>query len=463
MLLAAGVKLSDYEMVPIIIDPDLAAADLTRTVKLMQDYVKVRDNIDVNTTSSNGFFHTKINMEILPSGRIPVEHAKDKLFKDYIGLSLMKNEKGKEDSNYALASMLFSEKNLEAKMDVGFKGNPNMGSVVLNQISSSQEYDAFAHEIKKGDRIFIVSSIFGGTGASGFPLLVKKIREPKEKDENETMRNVPIGAVTVLPYFSVQSDETSAINSTTFTSKAKAALSYYDSHLNEVNSLYYIGDKKTKAYKNSEGGETQRNEAHFVELASALAIVDFAAQSDDKFSIQNGQVEGHVFKEFGILNETDQIIFNDLAAQTNGIIKKPLTQFLLFAKYIDEQFKNSYHIQPWAIDHGIDDTFASQQYFQTDLKGIMNAYIEWLKEMASNNRAFTPYDLSVKKKKLFTLIKGEEEKKSSFLYKQNYALFDNTLNKLQTQFKENQSKPLNYFMTLFYEATAKLVKTKFNL
>ena len=50
-------------------------------------------------------------------------------------------------------------------MDVGFKGNPNIGSVVLNQIFESDAFNDFATSFGQGDRIFIVSSIFGGTGA----------------------------------------------------------------------------------------------------------------------------------------------------------------------------------------------------------------------------------------------------------------------------------------------------------
>ena len=63
--------------------------------------------------------------------------------------------------------MLFSEKNLASSMNVGFKGNPNIGSVVLNQIVNSEDFITFANSFEKGDKIFIVSSIFGGTGASG--------------------------------------------------------------------------------------------------------------------------------------------------------------------------------------------------------------------------------------------------------------------------------------------------------
>ncbi|MCL1938390.1 MAG: hypothetical protein FWF52_08365 [Candidatus Azobacteroides sp.] len=461
LLMAAGVKINADEVAPIIIDPDLAAADLTRTIKLMQDYVKVRNSIDVDNASKNGFFNTKINMDIVPSGRIPVQNTKDVKFKDYIGLSWMVDEKGNENANHALVSMLFSEKNLESTMEVGFKGNPNIGSVVLNQFSFSDEYKAFESSVKQGDRVFVVSSIFGGTGASGFPLLVKELRKSKNKGENDLVRNVPIGAVTVLPYFDVKYKEDSEIDSTTFISKAKAALSYYDTNLTEVNSLYYIADSITKHYENSEGGDTQRNEAHFVELAAALAIVDFASQPDSSFQTVDGNVKNTTYKEFGIERESKSILFNDLCQITNQTIKKPMTQFLLFCKYLNEQISNSYRYQPWAKNHKFDDNFIKGQYFQSDLTGVKNAYLEWLSEMSSNSRAFSPYDLNAKKD-VFALIKGESPAKVMSL-KSNYDLFNDTLNDMQAKIKDNDSKVLHSFLELFYQATDKLVKSKFRL
>ena len=61
-------------------------------------------------------------------------------------------------------------------MDIGFVGNPNIGSTVLNQFRYSDVFQAFAENFGANDRIFIVSSIFGGTGAAGFPILLKNIR-----------------------------------------------------------------------------------------------------------------------------------------------------------------------------------------------------------------------------------------------------------------------------------------------
>lgn len=44
-------------------------------------------------------------------------------------------------------------------MTVGFTGNPNIGSVVLNQFAQSPQFTTFANDFNAGDNIFIISSI----------------------------------------------------------------------------------------------------------------------------------------------------------------------------------------------------------------------------------------------------------------------------------------------------------------
>ena len=45
MLLAGNIKVDVGEIVPIIIDPDVSNADLTRAVKLMDCYNSIRESL----------------------------------------------------------------------------------------------------------------------------------------------------------------------------------------------------------------------------------------------------------------------------------------------------------------------------------------------------------------------------------------------------------------------------------
>ena len=123
MLAAAGVDIHANEIVPVIIDPDVSNADLTRTVTLMNQYSTIRKGIDFHDQNETSFFRTEIS-EVIPNYTLHIKDTEDKRFDQFIGYSSLSTE------NKAMMSMLFSENNLSAQMQVGFKGNPNIGSVV---------------------------------------------------------------------------------------------------------------------------------------------------------------------------------------------------------------------------------------------------------------------------------------------------------------------------------------------
>lgn len=233
MMLAAGVGVKADEVVPIIVDPDAANADLTRTVQLMNTYRDVRQGLSFSPEVSTQFFRKNL-VQLFPNYTLRIQDTEDKSFQDFVDLSSMTKP------TQALMRILFSEKNLRSSMEVGFKGNPNIGSVVLNQIVKSSAFTDFATSFSQGDKIFIVSSIFGGTGASGFPLLLKTLRTNKDMPNHQLINDAEIGAITLLPYFKLEPSEESEIDSSTFISKTKSALAYYENNISRNLSLIHI-------------------------------------------------------------------------------------------------------------------------------------------------------------------------------------------------------------------------------
>ena len=144
MLLASGVRMKSDAIVPIIIDPDVAAADLTRLLlqHFTHTYNSIREKLTFTTDAQCGFFRTEVQ-ELLPGFRMDLENTQNQLFKDYIQLNTM------DRANYALAKMLFSDDNLNADMEVGFKANPDIGSVVLNRFAQSPPFLKFASDFQK--------------------------------------------------------------------------------------------------------------------------------------------------------------------------------------------------------------------------------------------------------------------------------------------------------------------------
>ena len=61
MLLASGVK-TNFDIVPILIDPDSSGGDLTRTSKLLRDYQSIHNKVD--NYELNNFFKNKLELKI---------------------------------------------------------------------------------------------------------------------------------------------------------------------------------------------------------------------------------------------------------------------------------------------------------------------------------------------------------------------------------------------------------------
>lgn len=466
MLSATGVNVGADAIVPIIVDPDFANADVTRTIDQIKVYTSIRNKLTFNDGTKNNFFKTNFE-NVVNDYRLTIKDTKNKKFKDFIEYGTMSK------ANQALASMLFSESNLDADMEVGFKGNPNIGSVVLNQFTDSQDFVDFAAAFKPGDRIFIISSIFGGTGASGFPLLLKTLRSLDASFANsDAIRHAPIGAISVLPYFAVKPNEESLINSSTFIGKTKAALQYYEKNVSgnksSVNALYYIGDERSKQYENEEGGETQRNDAHIVELAAALSIVDFTYISDEDTILHciednNDKVyaQSPDFREFGLENDVQEVIFGNLTQDTRELICAPMTQFVLFSKFITKHLSESKSL-PWAKENGFDTTFFKST-FSNNVKKFIDKYICWLMEMSRNDRSFKPFELSVSDSNIFSIVDGIEPGSIRTLWgfnKSGYNLFDAALNEKHSSLKNNYTSEQK-FIELFFIVTGLLVDKKY--
>lgn len=457
MLLATGVEINDYEVVPIIIDPDESNGDVTRTVEILKNYQYIRNSLRFTDADKNKFFKTRIT-DVIPNFKLILSDVKNVRFKEYIEYNAL------DQSNKALINLLFSKDNLDSDMQVGFKGNPNIGSVVLNQFKQSKDFTDFASSFGQEDRIFIISSIFGGTGASGFPLLLKNIRNTDHNIPTwKYLQDAPVGAITMLPYFGVAPDEESKIDKSTFISKTKAALSYYEENVsgnNSLNVLYYLGDDITKDYANHEGSVSQKNDAHFLEIAAALSVVDFAKTGNQELVNIDGKAQSPIYREFGIKDNVKSIIFDNLGSTTQLILKKPLTQYLLFSLYVRDKLINSLD-QNWAKNIKLNNE-QDRPFIKTYLKNFNQFLIEWLKEMSINNRSFEPLNVDANDTNLFELVKGVTPK-IGFLEKggKNYERFNYILAREEKSINRTDSFE-QQFMDLFYTSTEELVKEKFN-
>ena len=283
-LCAAGFGPDELSM--FMVDPDAGNGNLDRTKKLITDYKNCRNKLQ--KTESCPLFKTDIKV---PPGEKEfvweIFSNANATLSDYINYTNLRNQ-SPDLSDFA--SLLFSEDELDTKLNEGFRGHPSIGSVVM----SNPPQDAYPFKLlwedmsdKKSNeiRVFIVGSVFGGTGAAGFPTLGSKnlIKYNDFAKIGETQSKVLLGGALVLPYFSFESDSATTekmfVTTNDFPIATKAALQYYNEKDLGFDQIYFIGDSlNPKVGKFGVGSSKQSNLPHYIEMVTSLAAFDFYEQ-----------------------------------------------------------------------------------------------------------------------------------------------------------------------------------------
>ena len=412
MLLASGMKPGQFEnVIPIIIDPHKDLTELNECKKLIRLYSNLNDKLYRGTTNINeGFFRTQmttlksISTDKSLKDDIDFDERHNEPFGDFINKTGIRQ---KSPSTLELLSLLYSDQNFSQPLSVGFKGNPHMGSMVLNSIIGGPAYNAFESTFSEGDRIFIISSIFGGTGAAGFPLLLQNFRQSK----NQHIKESQIGALSVMPYFKLSDPgQTSDIDSNDFMTKTKSALTYYSraDFTNLYNSIYYIADpdKQNDPYKNDEN--LQDNKAHLVELLGALSIFHFATNK-----VERGNVN-----EYCLGSNDDEINFDTIGNSTKQSIGHNLTALHLLSKlhYVN---KENFKSLTFCKSNDFNNSFFQDSFFTDSESGFEkffeNYYKAWITDLNENQRGFSPFNLG-EKTNFNSLVKGKTTSSNKHLF-----------------------------------------------
>lgn len=394
MLAAAGAKANGYDIVPIIVDPHVDLEEKTRLDNLINNYISIYKSATASEGQQmnplDGFFNTQfLRLTEIDDeqNNTSANMAERRTFGEYMNVGNLRND----DVNNFFVQTLFSKENLDNSLAVGFKGNPNIGTVVLNEmVNGADWYSAFTRHCEQGDRVFIISSIFGGTGASGYPLMEKKIRDA---EGFPNVQRAVMGAVTVLPYYSLADPAVSGsdIDSSSFFTKSKSALSYYEGTV-KSDYLYYAGEQTLRAsYKNNE--KEQKNDAHFVELVAATALFDFL--SKDKPDSPQALTRA-------IEDDKDALDLTSLGDGYRSVVKNVADMMLLnlLVQILPEE--SQFPLKKGRKMNG--DFYRGHEF--CDLDKFAKEFSQWYKELADNKRGFTPLNLVGPGKELTAWVKG---------------------------------------------------------
>lgn len=414
MLLASGQPtLMNYDIYPIILDYDNDNGDTEIATEHIDNYKLIHDNIwkDERLNEEKGFFKSNLCPLDAQNGnssfRMNYAPRGDEQFKEYIGFDTL----GSDEMNSKRLDRTIDTRNtkmlleslynndptsddseLYLGMKKGFKGNPNVGSVVFHDIDTEcAEFRRFLINVQPTDKVIVIGSLFGGTGASGIPEIIRKIQARDNR--------IQIGAILVMPYFAPEPKEGGTIRYQIFNSKTKAAINYYhDCGLIKINNegkltessiktAYFIGDPKPTILKYCDGGANQRNPANVVEFVGALSIIHFLQGNAGcfKYGVSHNIVGDKV--------SVKQLFHDDFNDQVVKPIIKQLTSFTIAMKY----FTFRTMIPPSSIFDNLSKTYYYKRFsFSSpkdnmkklceDLKSFWDAYKKWLDELSNKGK-----------------------------------------------------------------------------
>jgi len=491
MMLAAGIDGLDSstEIVPIIIDYDLSNGDKTRAIKALESYSAVHQTLYPDTLQGVKYDDHFFMTTLTPLSQAGIANADGNLknfefnfgptgssikFADYLNmqaLNTIPQVRITEDLLRALYDDSDStSKNAELELDMakGFKGNPNIGSVVFHDLRDRNEFIQFKNTFDASrDRVFIVSSIFGGTGASGFPEIVNAIRT----SPLATLSPAVIGSVLVLPYFDLQqfnpqNGDTGAVDASSFNAKTRAALSFYAASNginNKVNAIYYIGDEFHDAYQYNEGENRQKNAAHVVEFVAASAVIDFMQR-------RNLSNADHRAYEFCIKDskKDESIQLPEFDESTHQSFLDNLSAFVIGMKYYRDVVCGDRNKIQDSTAFYKSDRFSLSSKLGRNIYQMIDEFLNagsssnqdwgfypWLKELQTHAHKLNPYR-----------IEKEKQMKEVLAHKVITApglrpnpIKDDTLS---SEINKKSSGLKNYSDQMFFKVLRDVVKEKYN-
>jgi len=408
LLYLCAMGLGPKELHPILVDPDSGNGNLNRTKELIIRYKDIRKRI--NNPKQGSLFYTEVQYEEEQTGpdvrtRIPNFFNPNNTLNPGMNTlahfieynTILQGQEG-----HYLADLLFSRDELNMDMAQGYRGVPSIGSILMTNIRQHAIWNVLVASLRADpeSKVFIFASVFGGTGASGYPVISRLIKEGAP--------DAKVGGSLLLPYFRLPDprnliqevanlqNEKVLPDSNSFMVNSKAACEFYKNNFSGIDSNYVLGDdlEACAEYKNYHiGSREQKNDAHMIELFSAYAAIDFWNKTGENYKrFYHIQVQS---------NESPFDVFpSDLPDQKKEF---PFERFALVYHYVAELYdlaekQNSALINKiaWLRVSGFKgkDVLASRSELRS-LMTFLESYKTWITQNHSNTAPLNILDKDI--------------------------------------------------------------------
>lgn len=329
--LCAMGMMDNKEIEVLTIDTDSTNGNKQRSELLINHYLDITKNDESNKESGrpnkDTFFSARINLY-----KYSPNYSSQNTFESICSVSIKENDK-----SHILAK-LFLDPSTAQKFNLahGYRAQTHLGSLLMyhsiidaarqlkydrNSANELEQLGLFIDKLKHNpeSRVFILGSIFGGTGASAIPIIPEAFRQFVKitSDFDINFDKTKFGATLLTQYFSFKGSDDAEkrdlknsgviADSLKFSLNSQAALDFYNSDPTvekNYKKLYHIGwpFEPTSFNKDSgktlTGGKDQENPPHVMDLLAAGAAYNF-------FTIENKYLEN---KEVDLLYNSVEVV-----------------------------------------------------------------------------------------------------------------------------------------------------------
>ncbi len=314
------------------LDTDLENGNYNRLQELIEDsYLKVKGYNKSLYSNQKTLFSAKINFfKFCPDYSDTVKNGKFTSLSKYAYST-------KEEKD--LANLLLTQEVQEFDLKHGYRAQTHLGSILMyhsiieevknNHLGSLSKFiqNIFDASESGTAKVFVLGSVFGGTGASSIPVIPKAFNAAiNELNPGKSLSKAYFGATLLSAYFKFPAPNDKQRNaqkvvasSKNFALNSQVAMMFYNEDKTvktTYQKFYMLGTSKnefeTKQSTNNTitGGARQKNDSHYIELLTAFAAYDFFNTDTKKLEeIKVDKKEVQYF--YRTVSENGKIYFRD--------------------------------------------------------------------------------------------------------------------------------------------------------
>lgn len=297
-----------------------------------------------------------------------------------------------------IIDFLYTKDEQEMVLANGFYGHPSIGSYIVNgELDDADDESAWKRFVNNLDEVedcvFIIGSIYGGTGASGIPVITQKMRKLKPEIKMATLLS--------LPYFmpvgnTKNANDRISPETSYFIPKTMGALYYYDQQGyaknigTSVNSLYIVGERDSSYWEKEQysvGGGSQEHKAHISELFAALSCVDFYRRFKNLRNNANVDIieNESVYIPRRIMDDSERYPYTwEMLEMQDKQLKEQLMIFMMTAILFTKLYYHELGVEGKASNVKIQ-KFQVTNEEKKKLYGYMLNFCNWMKELHTQN------------------------------------------------------------------------------